>query len=138
MSALRRVTSSAGAPDVAVIGGGIVGCAVAAFAAEDGARVRLYERERLAAGASGRNSGLVQHPLDAGLTGLFEASVALYRELGHGFSLPRDPAGVLFVGEDAAALEPVRAAIARDVPELVAEPLKGAELHAAEPGLARD
>jgi glycine/D-amino acid oxidase-like deaminating enzyme len=138
VSALRRVTSSAGAPDVAVIGGGIVGCAVAAFAAEDGARVRLYEGWRLAAGASGRNSGLVQHPLDAGLTGLFEASVALYRELGHGFSLPRDPAGVLFVGEDAAALEPVRAAIARDFPELVAEPLAGAELHAAEPGLARD
>jgi glycine/D-amino acid oxidase-like deaminating enzyme len=132
------VRSNAGALDVAVIGGGIVGCAVAAFAAEDGASVRLYERERLAAGASGRNSGLVQHPLDAGLTTLFEASVAVYRGLGHGFSLPSDPAGVLFVGEDAGALEPVRAAIARDFPELVAEPLEGAELHAAEPGLARD
>lgn len=132
------MTSNAATPDVAVIGGGIVGCAVAAFAAEAGARVRLYEREHLAAGASGRNSGLVQHPLDAGLTALFEASVALYRELGHGFSLPADPAGVLFVGEDAAALEPVRAALAHDFPELGAEPLEGDELHAAEPVLARD
>lgn len=138
MSALRRVTSNAGAPDVAVIGGGIVGCAVAAFAAEGGARVRLYERERLAAGASGRNSGLVQHPLDAGLTELFDASVALYRELGHGFSLPADPVGVLFVGEDSGALEPVRVAIASSFPELVAQPLQDDELHAAEPGLARD
>lgn len=132
------MTSNAGAPDLAVIGGGIVGCAVAAFAAEGGARVRLYEREQLAAGASGRNSGLVQHPLDAGLAELFTASVTLYRELGHGFSLPAEPAGVLFVGEDAGALEPTRAVIAGSFPELGAQPLEGGELHAAEPGLARD
>ena len=31
--------------DVAVIGGGIVGCALAAFLAEGGAKVRLYERD---------------------------------------------------------------------------------------------
>ena len=42
--------------DVAVVGGGIIGCALAAFLAEDGARVRLYERDEIAAGASGRNS----------------------------------------------------------------------------------
>lgn len=132
------MTSNADAPDLAVIGGGIVGCAVAAFAAESGARVRLYERDRLAAGASGRNSGLVQHPLDAGLAGLFHASVELYRELGHGFSLPEEPVGVLFVGEDSTALEPARSEIAFSFPELGAERLEGAELHAAEPGLARD
>jgi glycine/D-amino acid oxidase-like deaminating enzyme len=132
------VTSNASAPDIAVIGGGIVGCAAAAFAAENGARVRLYEREHLAAGASGRNSGLVQHPLDAGLAGLYHASVELYRELDHGFSLPSDPVGVLFVGENSAVLEPVRAEIAFSFPELGADRLEGAELHAAEPGLARD
>ena len=54
-----------GAPDFAVIGGGIVGCSLAAFLAEAGASVVLYEREAIAAGASGRNSGVVQHPLDA-------------------------------------------------------------------------
>ena len=63
------MSPNAPAPDVAIVGGGIVGCALAAFLAEDGARVRLYERAVLAAGASGRNSGLLQHPMDEPLTG---------------------------------------------------------------------
>ena len=58
-----------GVTDVAVIGGGIVGCALAAFLAEAGAAVTLYEREAIAAGASGRNSGVVQHPIDPALVG---------------------------------------------------------------------
>ena len=70
--------------DVAVIGGGIVGCALAAFLAEGGAQVVLYEREAIAAGASGRNSGVVQHPLDPALIGLYEESLEHYRTLGHG------------------------------------------------------
>ena len=51
-------------------------------------RVRLYEREEIAAGASGRNSGLIQHPMDEALAGVFAVSEALYAELGHGFELP--------------------------------------------------
>ncbi|MGH2805554.1 MAG: FAD-dependent oxidoreductase, partial [Thermoleophilaceae bacterium] len=51
-------------PDVAVVGGGIVGCAAAAFLAEAGARVELFERGALAGAASGRNSGSIQHPFD--------------------------------------------------------------------------
>ena len=39
--------------DVAIIGGGIVGCAAAAFLAEAGVRVELYEGEEVAAAASG-------------------------------------------------------------------------------------
>ena len=54
--------------DVIVVGGGIVGCALAAFLAEGGAQVVLYEREAIAAGASGRNSGVVQDTLDPALT----------------------------------------------------------------------
>jgi sarcosine oxidase, subunit beta len=50
--------------DVAIIGGGIVGCAAAAFLAEAGAGVDLYEQDEVAAAASGRNSGSVQHPFD--------------------------------------------------------------------------
>jgi glycine/D-amino acid oxidase-like deaminating enzyme len=67
--------------DVAVIGGGIVGTAAAAFLAEGGARVTLYEREALAAGASGRNSGVVQHPFDPVLVPLYLETVELYRRL---------------------------------------------------------
>src|SRR4051794_24125835 len=130
---LRPVSPNA---DVAVVGGGIIGCALAAFLAEDGARVRLYEREEVAAGASGRNSGLLQHPMDAALTDIFAASHALYSELGHGFELPADPVGVLVLGEDAAALEATRAEIAARFPELRAEPLD--HPHELEPILAED
>ena len=122
--------------DVAIVGGGIIGCALAAFLAEDGARVRLYEREEVAAGASGRNSGLLQHPMDEALTDIFAASEALYAELGHGFELPPENVGVLVVGEDAAALEPIRAEIAGDFPELAAEALDAP--HELEPALAED
>ena len=46
-----------GAPDVAVVGGGITGCACALALAEAGLRVRLYEAREIAGGASGRNGG---------------------------------------------------------------------------------
>jgi glycine/D-amino acid oxidase-like deaminating enzyme len=83
--------------DVAVVGGGIVGCALAAFLAEGGAEVALYEREAIAAGASGRNSGVVQHPLDAELVGLYEESLTHYRAL-EGFELPGEHVGLLLLG----------------------------------------
>ncbi len=130
------MSANAHAPDLAVIGGGIVGCAVAAFAAEAGARVRLYERERIASGASGRNAGLVQHPLDHELVALFGETLELYRGLGHGFRLPAEPTGVLVLDEDAAVLEPTRRALRDEFPELGAQALAGAELRDAEPGLA--
>ena len=63
---------SSPAADVAVVGG-IVGTAAAACLARAGARVVLVEREGLASGASGANSGVVQHPFDPLLA-------ALYRE----------------------------------------------------------
>jgi glycine/D-amino acid oxidase-like deaminating enzyme/Asp/Glu/hydantoin racemase len=44
---------------VVVVGGGIVGAATAYFAAREGARVTLLEREHVAFGASGRNPGFV-------------------------------------------------------------------------------
>lgn len=115
--------------DVAVIGGGITGCALAAFAAEAGASVRLLERDRLAAAASGRNSGVVQHPMDPALAGLFHETVEHYRTLGHGFELPAEPAGVLVLGVEA---------LGTGFPELREERLEGAELTALEPALASD
>ena len=122
--------------DVAVVGGGIIGCALAAFLAEDGARVRLYERDEIAAGASGRNSGLLQHPMDEVLTDIYAASEQHYRELGHGFEMPEETVGVLVVGEDPATLEPTRADLAARFPELRAEALDAP--HETEPALAED
>jgi glycine/D-amino acid oxidase-like deaminating enzyme len=127
-----------GAPDVAVIGGGIVGCSLAAFLAEAGARVRVLERDAVAAAASGRNSGAIQHPMEPVLAGLHEATLALYAGLDHGFALPAEPAGVLLVSDDAARAEKIRRALARRFPELAPEPLEGTALQAAEPALAGD
>lgn len=47
----------AGPADVAVVGGGVTGCACALTLAEAGRRVRLYEAREIAGGASGRNGG---------------------------------------------------------------------------------
>jgi D-hydroxyproline dehydrogenase subunit beta len=91
-----------GAPDAVdavVIGGGIVGASAAAHLATTGRRVCLIEQTEIAAGASGRNSGAVQHPLDPVLVDLYVETLALYRALD-GFSLPREPVGLLNVTHD--------------------------------------
>jgi gamma-glutamylputrescine oxidase len=46
-----------GRVDVAIVGGGVTGCAAALRLAEAGVRVRLHEQRRIAEGASGRNGG---------------------------------------------------------------------------------
>src|SRR6058998_706097 len=47
----------AGRVDVAVVGGGVTGCACAHILAAAGLRVRLHEAREVAGGASGRNGG---------------------------------------------------------------------------------
>ena len=96
--------SSAGpssAPDVVVVGGGIVGTSAAAFLAEAGLAVTLLERVGVAAGASGRNSGVVQHPFDLALRTIHLDTVDAYRALGADaeldLRLPSEPAGLLLV-----------------------------------------
>jgi glycine/D-amino acid oxidase-like deaminating enzyme len=49
-----------GVVDVAVIGGGIVGCSAAYFLARNGLRVALFEKGRIAGEQSGRNWGWVR------------------------------------------------------------------------------
>lgn len=131
----------AGAVDVAVVGGGIVGTAAASFLAGAGARVRLYERAAIAAAASGRNSGVVQHPFDPLLAGLYRESLDHYRALAaedpSAFAIAAEPAGLLAVdaGGGAAAAATTgtwRATYPETGPELV----EGAALAALEPGLA--
>jgi glycine/D-amino acid oxidase-like deaminating enzyme len=124
------------APDVAIAGGGIVGTALAALLAEAGASVRLYEREAIAAAASGRNSGVLQHPLDEALTGIHARSLALYETLGHGFDYPAEPTGVLVVSDDPEQLRLEHAELAARFPEVAPEWLEGAAVREAEPGLA--
>jgi glycine/D-amino acid oxidase-like deaminating enzyme len=124
-------------PDVAIIGAGIVGCATAAFLAEAGADVLLVEREAIAAGASGRNSGIVQHPMEPVLLPLFTETVAHYRDLAaHGFALPAEPNGLLMLAEDEAALAPDLAALRGGYPELAPEALAPGEPARLEPAIS--
>ncbi len=118
--------------DVAIIGGGIVGAAAAAILAGAGADVVLYERDRIAAAASGRNSGVIQHPYDRVLADLHRETLELYREL-EDLELPPAPAGVLLLAAERDALGRVTAALARDFPELRPELVEPADL---EPTLA--
>ncbi|HET7703912.1 MAG TPA: FAD-dependent oxidoreductase [Candidatus Limnocylindrales bacterium] len=123
--------------DVAVIGGGIVGTAIAAFLAEAGAQVVLLERKTIGAGASGRNSGVVQHPSDPVLVELYRESLALYREL-EGFALPAAPAGLLYLGLEPAPVEALARRLAMAQPELQPAYLGPGEAARLEPGLAGD
>ncbi|HEV7214418.1 MAG TPA: glycine oxidase ThiO [Chloroflexota bacterium] len=52
-------------PDVLVVGGGVIGCAVAYAAASAGLRVTLIEGDRLGAGASGAAAGLLAPQVEA-------------------------------------------------------------------------
>jgi glycine/D-amino acid oxidase-like deaminating enzyme len=99
----------------------------------------LVEREQIAAGASGRNSGAVQHPFDAPLGILHRRSIELYRELPDSdsdFRLADQPNGLLILSTDHSALGKVVAEIAADNPELAPTVLQPPELAALEPSLA--
>jgi D-hydroxyproline dehydrogenase subunit beta len=134
VTTVPRVTSS---PDVVVIGAGIVGCALAAFLAEGGASVLLVERDEIAAGASGRNSGMVQHPMDPALLPLFTETIGHYRDLAaHGFALPAEPQGLLLLAAEEAALAGELAALRSGYPELAAEALGPGEPARLEPAVA--
>jgi len=131
------------APDVAIIGGGIVGVSLAAILAGRGATVTLYEREALAAGASGRNSGVVQQPFDPPLIPLYDDTVAVYRELAElvpdaGVRLPAEPAGLLLVSHSEPVVRSVSAGLRAAFPALGIELLDGATLHGLEPALGPD
>jgi D-hydroxyproline dehydrogenase subunit beta len=117
-------------PDFAVIGGGIAGAAAAAFLARAGASVELYERDRVAAAASGRNSGAIQHPYDDELAALHRETIDLYAAL-EGFELPPIPAGVLLLASDRDALAGTAAALARSCPELRPEMVDASDAEAA-------
>ena len=128
--------------DVAIVGGGIVGTATATFLAQAGMRVTLYERSAVAAGASGRNSGVIQQPHDPVLAALYHESLAAYRALdaisGGALALHLEPVGLLHVGRDQGVVEAIADAWRTADPLTRPEVLAGEELRRLEPALAGD
>jgi glycine/D-amino acid oxidase-like deaminating enzyme len=126
-------------PDLLIVGGGIIGCAAAAFAAERGASVLLLEATEIGAGASGRNSGAVQHPFDPVLADLHRASRRMYDELSaadDAFDFPSAPAGLLLLTDDLAAARDRIAELQAQDPALASELLDTTALQRLEPMLA--
>jgi glycine/D-amino acid oxidase-like deaminating enzyme len=68
-------------PDVAIVGGGIIGAACAHSLARAGATVTLIERDELAAGASGRNQGWFVLPEDPALASMAHATLPVYLDV---------------------------------------------------------
>ncbi|MDQ2941310.1 MAG: FAD-binding oxidoreductase [Chloroflexota bacterium] len=123
--------------NIAVIGGGIIGCAAAAYLAERGASVTLFERTAIGAGASGRNLGAVQHPFDPVLAALHHETLDLYRSLSAqelGFALPSLPAGLLLLNRDADAVRRQAERMTMALPEL--RPTFVEDVRSLEPALA--
>ena len=131
-------------PDVVVVGGGILGAACAHELATRGLTVTLIERDELAAGASGRNHGLMLTPQDPRLVPMFTESLDLYRAAAADaiapFSMDEEPVGFLIVAGD----EESEREAGRSEAEAIAaqgvglERLDAEGLRAIEPHLAQD
>jgi glycine/D-amino acid oxidase-like deaminating enzyme len=131
--------SRGGGYDAVVVGGGITGTATAAFLAAAGARVLLVERDGLASGASGANAGVVWHPIDPVMVGLYRETLGLYRELAASsnlFRLGAEPVGLLEVSPSEAAVRAQAAAVGRFQPDLAPIVLDEAGVREAEPHAA--
>ena len=127
--------------DLGIIGGGIIGTAAAAYAAEAGLRVILFERAQIAAGASGRNSGAVQSPFDPVFAALHHRSLELYRETAvaeAGFVLPPAPNGLMLLSFEEAAVASTHAGLIAEWPELQPTFLPVGEPSRLEPALHPD
>ncbi|HET9497970.1 MAG TPA: FAD-binding oxidoreductase [Candidatus Limnocylindria bacterium] len=124
---------------VAVIGGGIIGCTATALLAEAGIDVILVEATAIGAGASGRNSGTIQHPFDPVLLPLHQETLEAYHALvatDPEFSFPSEPVGVLLLTDDLGAGVERAAELAAAFPDLAPEVLDPAATARAEPSLA--
>jgi D-hydroxyproline dehydrogenase subunit beta len=130
-------------PDVAVVGGGIVGAACAYELARAGASVTLIERDELAAGASGRNQGWFVLPEDPILEPMARATLPRYLDVAASAALPvwidLDPVGHLLVALESADVDRAQPALTSAAAQGVAiRSLDAAELHEAEPAITLD
>jgi glycine/D-amino acid oxidase-like deaminating enzyme len=120
--------------DVIIVGAGIVGCATAYFLAREGLSVTVLDPNGIAAAASGRNNGLIEHPYDAATVGLFDETVGLLAQvLGDGF--PREPVGALLLTPDEAGARELVAQYS-EFPSLAGRALDPDQLREAEPLIA--
>jgi D-hydroxyproline dehydrogenase subunit beta len=128
------------AVDVAIVGGGIVGCACARAASRAGLRVALFDAQRIGAGATAAAMGhLVTIDDDPAEFALAQLSMRLWREWRGWHAIERRATGTLWLAETAAQRDAAHAKLARLAQAgLQAEWLEPDALHAAEPRLARD
>jgi len=128
--------------DVAVIGAGIIGVSVAEELAAAGASVAVYEATEIAAAASGRNSGVVQYPLDPVLEELHLGTLERYRRLADeepdAFRMGSQPSGLMLVGRDAARLRAMADELASTHPHLRSEFVPPGDVTRLEPAIADD
>jgi glycine/D-amino acid oxidase-like deaminating enzyme len=97
-------------PDVVVVGGGIVGIAVAAACARRGLLVTLCEAAGLAQAASGRNHGLVIGPNPPEMEAIGQRTLELLLELHErseaAFAFDREPHPCLILGGESDEMLP--------------------------------
>lgn len=135
--------------DVAVVGGGVIGCSVAYEAARRGARVALFEAEGIGAGASGAAAGMLSGQSEVHEPGPFldllltsrdlhvPLSEALLEETGLDVEYLR--AGALHVAFDAEGEEDLAARYSRQKEQgLSARWLENEEARELEPALSPD
>jgi glycine oxidase len=133
-----------GGADVIVIGGGIIGCAIAREVARRGARVRLFEARSVAAGATQASAGILAPYIEGHDRGsLFDLtlrSLALYDDFvrdvaeDSGTTIEYRRCGSLEIPSDEAAAELLRRN-ARELADVGLEWLTNDEARQLEPAL---
>jgi D-amino-acid dehydrogenase len=131
---IQAVSCPPARTDVAIVGAGILGCAAAAYLAAAGASVLIVDEIGIAGGASGRNSGAIEHPYDDAQRAIYEQSLGLMRD--QGLDLPERASGVLLLSRDGAAAAALAQRMREAHPELDARLVDPDELAATEPLVA--
>ena len=134
--------------DVAIVGGGVIGCAAAYHLAGEGARVTLVERGELAGEASGAAAGLLVPPIEAVPTGAYRdlclAGAAAYPSLVEtlesesGIDVRYLESGILLPARSNSHARAVRSLVGSEALGVPLEWVEGEPLRRLEPGLRDD